>query len=89
MTKNHLKSSPGVVLGAPGGGPGAILVPRAPQDRKRDEKPGSLAAPRGPQGSLKIVIFVLKPEQKVKKVGSRMHLAKIINFERTFVKPWG
>ena len=38
MFKNHLKSWLGAVLEALGGGLGAILVPRAPQDRKREKK---------------------------------------------------
>ena len=42
-------------------------APRGPQDRKRDEKLGSLTAPRGSQRSLKIVIFVLKPDKRWKK----------------------
>ena len=38
MIKNNIQSWPGAVVGALGGGLGAILVPRAPQDRKREKK---------------------------------------------------
>ena len=38
IDKNHLKSSLGAALGALGGGLGAILAPRAPQDRKIEKK---------------------------------------------------
>ena len=61
---------------------GTTSAPRGPQDRKRDEKLGSLAAHRDSQRTLKIIIFFLKPEHKVNKVASRMHLAKVINLER-------
>ena len=47
----------------------------------RAEQLGKLAASRDPQRRLKIDIFVLRPDQKVVKVASRMHLAKVINFE--------
>ena len=67
---------------------GTTSAPRGPQDRKRDEKLGSLAAPRGPQRSLKIIVFALKLEHKVKKVASRMHLAKVINLERMLSPFW-
>ena len=56
-------------------------APKGPQDRERDEKLGSLAAPRGSQRNLKIVIFGLKPEQKGRKEASRMHLSKVMNFD--------
>ena len=46
---------------------GTTSAPRGPQDRKRDEQLGSLAAPRGAQRSFKILSFVLIPEHKVKK----------------------
>ena len=74
---------------------GTTSAPRGLQDRKRHERLGSLAAPRGPQRNAKIIILVSKPEHKVEKVASRMHLAKVIHVERNFfilvpfVKPWG
>ena len=55
---------------------GTTSAPRGPQDRKRHAKLGSLAAPRDSQRSLKIILFILKPEPKGKKEASRMHLAK-------------
>ena len=46
---------------------GTTSAPRGPQDRKRHEKLGSLAAPRSSQRNLKIVMFVLKFEEGGKK----------------------
>ena len=63
-----------------GKGSWATLVPRGPQDRKRDEKMPMLVAPRGTHRGLKIVIFKLKFQQNVKQVAPRTYLSKTIDF---------
>ena len=53
----------GAVLEALGEGLGAILVPRAAQDRKREENLGSLAALGSPKGDQFGLTFGQKTEK--------------------------
>ena len=54
----------GAVLEALGEGLGAILVPRAAQDRKREENLGSLAALGSPKGDQFGLTFGQKKREK-------------------------
>ena len=71
MIRHHLKSVLGAVLEALGEGLGAILVPRAVQDRKREENLGSLAALGSPKGDQFGFTFGQKRNKNMQKRSSK------------------